>query len=69
MKRLLLLSIILLTFLILLSPLVSANAEVSERIADNKPTVKEEFYSNGKLKSRTNFQPKSDGGEHHGPDE
>jgi antitoxin component YwqK of YwqJK toxin-antitoxin module len=37
-----------------------------QRIADSKPTVKEEFHSNGKLKSRTNFQPKSDGGKKHG---
>ena len=37
-----------------------------ERIADSKPTVKEEFHSNGKLKSRINYQPKSDGGEKHG---
>ena len=36
------------------------------RIADSKPTVKEEFYSNGKLKSRINYQSKSVGGEKHG---
>ena len=41
-------------------------AAEKQRIADSKPTVKEEFYANGKLKSRTNFQPKSDGGEYHG---
>jgi len=37
-----------------------------QRIADSKPTVKEEFFSNGQLKSRTNYQPKSDGGKEHG---
>jgi antitoxin component YwqK of YwqJK toxin-antitoxin module len=37
-----------------------------QRIADSKPTVKEEFYSNGKLKSRANYQPKSHGGKKHG---
>jgi antitoxin component YwqK of YwqJK toxin-antitoxin module len=37
-----------------------------ERIADSKPTVKEEFYSNGKLKGRTNYQSKNDGGKKHG---
>ena len=37
-----------------------------QRIADGKPTVEEEFHSNGKLKSRTNYQPKSDGGQLHG---
>ena len=37
-----------------------------KRIADSKPTVKEEFYSNGKLQSRANYQPKSDGGKKHG---
>ena len=44
-------------------------AAEKQRIADSKPTVKEEFYSNGKLKSRTNFQPKSDGGKKHGLEE
>ena len=29
-----------------------------QRIADSKPTVKEEFYSNGKLKNRTTYQSK-----------
>lgn len=33
-----------------------------KRIADIKPTVKEEFHNNGKLKSRANYQPKTDGG-------
>ena len=37
-----------------------------QRIADSKPTVKEEFFSNGQLKSRTNYQPKSDGGKKDG---
>tara|TARA_B110000091_G_C13588522_1_gene379599 strand:+ start:75 stop:740 length:666 start_codon:yes stop_codon:yes gene_type:complete len=37
-----------------------------QRIADSKPTVKEEFYSSGKLKSRANHQPKNDGGKKHG---
>jgi len=33
-----------------------------QRIADTKPSVKEEFHSNGKLKSRTTYQSKADGG-------
>ncbi len=37
-----------------------------ERIADSKPTVKEEFHSNGKLESRINYQSKNDGGKKHG---
>ena len=37
-----------------------------QRIVDSKPTVNEEFYASGKLKSRINFQPKTDGGEAHG---
>jgi hypothetical protein len=37
-----------------------------QRIADSKPTVKEEFHSNGKLQSRKNYQSKSDGGKEHG---
>ena len=37
-----------------------------QRIADSKPTIKEEFYSRGKLKSRINYQPKSDGGKKDG---
>ena len=40
-------------------------AAEKQRIADTKPSVKEEFYSNGKLKSRINCQPKSDGGKRH----
>ena len=36
------------------------------RIADSKPTVEEELYPNGKLKSRTNRHPKNDGEEKHG---
>jgi|GEM_PF-724307 antitoxin component YwqK of YwqJK toxin-antitoxin module len=41
-------------------------ATEKQRIADSKPTVKEEFHSNGKLKSRANYQPKSGGGKKHG---
>jgi antitoxin component YwqK of YwqJK toxin-antitoxin module len=41
-------------------------AAEKQRIADSKPTVKEEFYSNGKSRSRTNYLPKSDGGKEHG---
>ena len=41
-------------------------AAEKQRIADSKPTVKEEFYSNGKLENRINYQPKSDGGKEHG---
>ena len=41
-------------------------AAEKQRVADSKPTVKEEFHSNGKLKSRANYQPKSDGGEKYG---
>ena len=37
-----------------------------QRIADSKPTVKEEFYGNGRLKSRTNYQPVLNGGKKHG---
>ena len=37
-----------------------------QRIADSKPTVKEEFHPNGELKSRIRYQPKSDGGRRHG---
>ena len=33
---------------------------------DMRPTVKEEFYSNGKLKSRRNFQSDVDGGRENG---
>jgi len=36
------------------------------RIADSKPKLIEKFHSNGKLKSRINYQPKSDGGKRHG---
>ena len=41
-------------------------AAEKQRIADSKPTVKENFWSNGNLRSRTNYQPKSDGGKKHG---
>mgnify|MGYP003118195160 CR=1 FL=1 len=41
-------------------------AEEKQRIADSKPTVKEEFHSNGKLKSRKNYKSKNDGEETHG---
>lgn len=44
-------------------------AAEKQRIADSKPTVKEEFYPSGKLKSRTNFKPKSEGGRRHGLEE
>ena len=37
-------------------------AAEKQRIADSKPSVKEEFYSNGKLWRRTNYQSKNDGG-------
>jgi hypothetical protein len=40
--------------------------EEKQRIADGKPTVKEEFYPNGELKRRTNYQSKDDGGKKHG---
>ena len=36
---------------------------------DLRPTVKEEFYLNGKLKSRKNFQPEIDGGLQEGLEE
>ena len=46
---------------------IAAEKQAEEqRIADSKPTVKEEFFSNGQLKSRTNYQPKSDGGKRDG---
>ena len=38
-----------------------------QRIADSKPSVKEEFHPNGKLKTRITYHPKNDGGEKHGP--
>ena len=41
-------------------------AAEKQRIADSKPTVKEEFYSSGKLRLRRNHKPKSDGGKLHG---
>ena len=41
-------------------------AAEKQRIADSKPTVKEEFHPNGKLAFRTNYQPKMDGGKRHG---
>ena len=41
-------------------------AAEKQRIADSKPTVKEEFHPNGKLAFRTNYQPKTDGGKRHG---
>ena len=37
-----------------------------QRIRDSKPTIKEEFHSNGKLKNRINYQSKADGGKTHG---
>jgi hypothetical protein len=44
-------------------------AAEKQRIADSKPTVKEEFWPNGKLKSRTNYQAKNVGGKKHGIEE
>ena len=41
-------------------------AAEKQKIADSKPTVKEEFHSNGKLKSRTNYKSKDSGGAQHG---
>jgi hypothetical protein len=41
-------------------------AEEKQRIADSKPTVKEKFHSNGKLRNRTNYQSKNDGGKPYG---
>ena len=41
-------------------------AAEKQRTADSKPTVKEVFYSNGKLRSRTNYKAKIDGGSMHG---
>tara|TARA_B100000902_G_scaffold264799_1_gene250911 strand:+ start:359 stop:907 length:549 start_codon:yes stop_codon:yes gene_type:complete len=41
-------------------------AAEKQRIADSKPSVKEEFHSNGQLKSRTNYQSKNDGGKKDG---
>ena len=41
-------------------------AAEKQRIADSKPTVKEEFYGTGRLKSRTNYQPRLNGGKKHG---
>ena len=38
-------------------------AAEKQRIADSKPTVKEEFYSSGKLKNRTTYQSKINGAE------
>ena len=44
-------------------------AAEKQRIADSKPTVKEEFWPNGKLKSKTRYQGKYFGGKKHGLDE
>jgi antitoxin component YwqK of YwqJK toxin-antitoxin module len=41
-------------------------AAEKRRVADNTPTVKEEFYSDGTLKDRSIFQSKNDGGKRHG---
>jgi hypothetical protein len=41
-------------------------AAEKQRLADSKPTVKEEFHLNGKLKTRINYSPKSYGGREHG---
>lgn len=40
-----------------------------QRMADSKPTVKETFHSNGKLRHRVNYQSKTDGGKKDGLDE
>jgi len=40
-----------------------------QKIADSKPTVKEEFHPNGKLKSRINYKSKDTGGAQHGLEE
>ena len=46
---------------------IAAEKRVEEnRIADSKPTVKEEFYPYGQLKFRANYKSKNDGGEKHG---
>ena len=37
-------------------------AAEKQRIADTKPSVREQFWNDGILKSRRNYQPKSDGG-------
>jgi len=44
-------------------------AAEKQRIADSKPTVKEEFYPNGELKSRTNYQAINVGVKKHGLEE
>jgi antitoxin component YwqK of YwqJK toxin-antitoxin module len=41
-------------------------AAEKQRIADTKPSVKEEFYSDGTSQDRSNFQSKNDGGKRHG---
>ena len=41
-------------------------AAEKKRIAESKPTIAEAFYNSGILKSRTNYQPKVDGGKRHG---
>ncbi|MDB9868900.1 hypothetical protein OAD22_09870 [Pseudomonadales bacterium] len=41
-------------------------AAEKQRISDAKPSVKEEFHSNGKLKTRINYQSKNDGGREDG---
>ncbi len=51
-----------------LKGLKDAKAE-RERIAATKPTMKEEFYPSGKLKHRTHYQSKNDGGKKHGLDQ
>ena len=38
-----------------------------QRLADSKPSVEELFYANGNKKSTSSYQPKSDGGQLHGP--
>ena len=41
-------------------------AAEKQRIADSKPTVREEFHVNGQLKSRRSYQSKADGEKKHG---
>ena len=41
-------------------------AEEKQRISDAKPSVTETFHTNGKLKSRTNYQSINDGGKRNG---
>jgi antitoxin component YwqK of YwqJK toxin-antitoxin module len=42
------------------------NVAEKKRVADNTSTIKEEFFLDGTLKDRSNFQLKKDGGKRHG---